>query len=103
MIRIIFSLIMIIGGILFISLEIYNVCKKTIKMDSNGKRILKKQIETERLLKLITGTCFIVLGMILILNIVTGDLISILCMLILLLDKIFELLIGKKYKKQINT
>ena len=99
MVRIIFSLMMIVGGLIFIFLEIYNTYNETTKNAIEGNRVLKKKhIKAQRLLKLITGSCLVVLGTILILNIVTGSLISNLCMLILLVDKIFELIISKKYK-----
>jgi len=100
MVRIIFSLMMIIGGLLFISLEIYDTYNKTTKNAIKDNSILnKKHIEAQRLLNLITGSCFVVLGTILILNIVTGNLIWILCSLILFLDKIVEFIIIKKYKE----
>lgn len=100
MVRIVFSLMMIIGGIIFISLEIYNTYNKATKNAFKDSSILKKKhIESQRLLNIITGSCFVMLGTILILNIVTGNIISILCALILFLDKIIGFIIRKKYKE----
>ncbi len=98
--RIVFSLMMIIGGLVFISLVIYNIYNKETKNAFKDSSILKKKhIESQRLLNLITGSCFVVLGTILILNIVTGIIISYLCFAILCLDKIIEFMISKKYKE----
>ncbi|MCB2339082.1 hypothetical protein [Clostridium estertheticum] len=98
-IRIVFSLMLIIGGLIFISLEIFNTFNKATKKSlKDSSKLKKRQIKSQRLLKIITGSCLVVIGTILILNI-TGDTITILCALIFFLDKLFEFIISKKHKE----
>lgn len=98
--KIVFSLMLIIGGLIFVYLGIYNTYSRATKNDFKDSSILKKKHnKLQSLLKIITGSCFIVLGTILILNIVTEELISTLAVLILFSDSLSEFLISKKYKQ----
>jgi hypothetical protein len=100
MAKIIVGLFMILGGIVLISLDIYDNRKKTMNMDTEDNSLVKKHINSQRLLNITVGSCFIVLGITLILDIVNGGTSGILCLLILFIDRIVGIIIDKKYQKE---
>lgn len=92
------SVIMIIGGIFLIIYNFYDNHKKTMKLAIKNNNEVNKYLKYKRLLDVITGSCFLILGVISILNLYKGDLLWILCIIIILLDKIIEFRIYKNFR-----
>lgn len=95
MVRILVSLFMIIGGLALVFLALYDTTKKSIKMNSKDIIVPKKSHYSQRLLDLITGFWFIVVGIIAFLNLLPAEYIGILSTSILLLTKIIEFIINR--------
>ena len=100
MAKIIVGLFMILGGIVLISLDIYDNHKKIMKIDTEDNGLVKKHIDSQRVLNITVGSCFIILGITLILNIVNGGTSGTLCLLILFIDRMVGMIINKKYQKE---
>lgn len=98
MIRILFSVIMIVGGIALIIFSFYDTNKKQIRIVNKDNTELTKYLKYKNILNLITGFCFFVLGFISILSHLNGDTVGLLSSIILLLDKMVEFIINKKYQ-----
>ncbi|EPY6471021.1 hypothetical protein ACWO4B_001654 [Clostridium sporogenes] len=93
------SIIMILGGATLAIFILYNNHKEIMKIAKKDINRFKKYLKYKRLLNLIVGFCFVILGMISILNIYNGDLIWIMSLIILFFDRVIEFVINKKYKE----
>ncbi|APC80540.1 hypothetical protein [Clostridium botulinum] len=93
------SIIMILGGATLVIFSFYNNHKEVMKIANKDTNRLKKYLKHKKLLNLIVGFCFVILGMISILNIYNGDLIWIMSLIILFFDRVIEFVIDKKHKE----
>jgi len=97
MFNIISSLLLISGGITIIFLGIYFPPKRIIEMYKD-KNTLERHLKSQRLLDLITGFCFFILGVLSIKNILTGVQVGFLASLNYFLGRIAETIINRKHK-----
>ncbi|NFM92882.1 hypothetical protein FDC09_04275 [Clostridium botulinum] len=99
MLKILGSIIMILGGVALVILSFYNNHKEIMKIVNKDNNRFKKYLKHKKLLNLIVGFCFVILGMISTLNIYNDDLIWIMSLIILFFDRVIEFVINKKYKE----
>ncbi|MDF2884471.1 MAG: hypothetical protein K0R54_5038 [Clostridiaceae bacterium] len=98
MFNIIINLLIILVGVTFIFLGIYGSHKKVMKLHIKDKGILEKYLKSQRLLDLITGFCYVILGIFSALNLLTGEHVGLLSSIILVLNTIIDFGINKKYE-----
>ncbi|EJP6473723.1 hypothetical protein NHI66_003087 [Clostridium botulinum] len=99
MIKILGSIMMLLGGVILIIFSFYNNHKETMKIVNKDNNRLKKYLKYKKLLNLIVGFCFVILGTVSILNIYNGNLIWIISLIILFSDRVIEFIINKKYEE----
>ncbi|AVQ38042.1 hypothetical protein FDC49_04980 [Clostridium sporogenes] len=99
MLKILGSIMILLGGVALVIFSIYNNHKEIMKIANKDNNRLKKYFKHKKLLNLIVGFCFVILGIVPILNIYNGDLIGIISLIILFFDKIIEFRIDKKHKE----
>ena len=98
MFRIVMSLIIIGLGITFILLGIYETPKQLMKMNIQDKGMLNKYLKYEKNSTVITGFSFAILGLLSILNLLTGEQSGLLGSFIYLISRVTEFAFRKKYK-----
>ncbi|MCR1934781.1 hypothetical protein ACQX0N_00620 [Clostridium tepidum] len=98
MLKILGSITMILGGATLIILSFYNNHKEIMKIANKDNNRFKKYLKHKKLSNLIVGFCFVILGIVSILNIYNGDLIWIMSLIILFFDRVTEFMINKEYK-----
>lgn len=94
------SIIMIMGGVIFVSFSFYDNYKKIVKIGTKKNNKADKYLKYKMLLDIIAGFCFIILGSVSIFNLYNGDLIWAFGYIILLLDSIIAMKINKKINTQ---
>lgn len=92
------SIMMLLGGTTLVIVTFYHNHREIIETEHKNNNILNKYLKYKKLLNLILGFSFIILGIIPILNIYNGDLIWILSSIILICDRVIDFVITKKYK-----
>ncbi|NFA61231.1 hypothetical protein K8O96_05365 [Clostridium sporogenes] len=97
--RILGSIMILLGGVILIIFSFYNNHKGTMKIVNKDNNRFKKYLKDKKLLNLIMGFCFVILGTVSILNIYNGDLIWIISLIILFSDRVIEFIINKKYEE----
>ncbi len=95
----ILSLIIIFLGIGMIFLAIYDTPKRAMKMNIKDKTVLDKYIKSQRLLDLILGIFYFIMGVLLVTEIITGEYIVLITILISFLHKKMESRIYKNIKQ----
>ena len=98
MFNIIINLLIILVGITFIFLGIYGNHKKVMKLNIKNKSVLEKYLKSQGLLDLITGFCYVILGIFSVVNLLTGEHVGLLSIIILVLNTIIDFGINKKYQ-----
>lgn len=95
MFRVVSSGLLMIGGVIIILLGIFS--SKNIKENYDDSNLRKKH-KAEKLLDLIIGSCFLLLGMLSVVNILTGTQVGLLGGINFIMGKLIENRISKKYK-----
>ncbi|MCB2311254.1 hypothetical protein LGL55_08310 [Clostridium tagluense] len=100
MFKIAMSLIIIVSGITLILLGIYDPQKQIMKMKVQDKHILNKYIKRQKVLDVITGFSFAIVGVLSILTLITGEQVGLLSSLILLLNSVITFLFDKHVQRK---
>ena len=101
MVRIILGLIIIILGMIVILLSVYDTqtLKRIMKMNIKDKNAIKKCLKYKKISRYIEGTIICIVGLIYIFNLLAGTIIGLLVSSTVLLSRIFEGILYKKYLK----
>ena len=89
--------LIIVLGITLILLGIYNTQKKILEMNIQDKNVLNKYLKHQKVSTVITGFSFLLLGILSILNLLTGEQSGLLGSSIYLLSKVTDFAFEKKY------
>ncbi|MCW6085499.1 MULTISPECIES: hypothetical protein [Clostridium] len=92
------NVIIMLGGVTLIIVSSYYNHKRIMKIVNKDNKRLEEYLKYKKLLDLTVGFCFVILGIIPILNIYNGDLIWIISLIILFCDKVIGFMIDKKYQ-----
>jgi len=95
----ILSLIIIFLGIGMIFLAIYDTPNRAMKMNIKDKTVLDKYIKSQRLLDLILGIFYLIIGVLLVTKIITGEYIIFITIFISFSHKKIESRIYKNIKQ----
>ncbi|MGH4122808.1 MAG: hypothetical protein ACREV6_07755 [Clostridium sp.] len=100
MFKIAMSLIIIVLGIILILLGIYDTPKKIIKMNIQNKSLLNKYLKRQQISDIITGFSFSTVGILSILNLLTGEQVGLCSSFILLSSNIIAFLFYKHSQRK---
>lgn len=98
LIKIILSCLIIIAGAVIIFSIFFNNSKKITEMNIENKDTLEKCLKSQIILDTSIGICYILIGILWVFNKLNNEQAAILATLFLLLDKIVQIKINKKYK-----
>lgn len=97
MFRLGMGLFIIILGIVFILLAIYHKPKEIMKKNVQNKSLINEYLKYEKTANILEGIILIILGILAILNLLTGKQVGLLIVILELLDRIFIFGLRKKY------
>ncbi|GFZ29798.1 hypothetical protein CSC2_03240 [Clostridium zeae] len=99
MIKILISIIIIVFGMLIIAISIFSKDKSIRRYDDNA---YKSYIKYQTLADVSSGILFIILGLMSLFNILSGENVGLISTVLVLINRVVEIIISNKYKEIIK-
>ncbi|GKU24915.1 hypothetical protein [Clostridium folliculivorans] len=98
MIKILFSILIIFLGILIVAISIFSKDTNIDRCWNENKDIYKKYIKYQTLSDVLSGILFVIIGFMYLFNILSGENVGLISTVLVLANRIVELIISNKYK-----